>query len=124
MTLTTDHGSVTSDDSDAQLDLQGMAELAVTLEVDTQAGATDFDDSTYAVTQFNGTLSVPTTSFTEADFTSDDNGDGPTFTGNDPVMVPASAVGKTIAVTLSAQDSRGLSANPLSFNVKVVDSGP
>jgi hypothetical protein len=123
MTLTTDRGSLTSDDSDPQLDLQGMSELAVTLEVDTQAGATDFDDSTYAVTQFTGSLSIPTTSFSEADFTSDGNGDGPTYTGNDPVMVPASAVGKTIAVTLSAQDSRGLSANPLSFNVKVVDSG-
>jgi hypothetical protein len=123
MTLTTDNGSVTSDDSDPQLDLEGMSELAVTLEVDTQAGDTDFDDSLYAVTQFTGSLSIPTTSFTEADFTSDDNEDGPTYTGNDPVMVPASAVGKTIAVTLSAQDSRGLSANPISFNVKVVDSG-
>ena len=124
MTLSTDNGSsVTSDDSDPQLDLQGMPALAVTLEVDTQAGANDVDDTSYAVTQFTGSLSIPTTSFTEADFTSDGNGDGPTYTGNDPVMVPASAAGKTIAVTLSAQDSRGLSANPLSFTVKVVDSG-
>jgi hypothetical protein len=123
MTLSTDNGAVTSDDSDPQIDLEGMPELAVTLEVDTQAGESDVDDSLYAVMQFTGSLSIPTTSFTEADFTSDGNADGPTYTGNDPVMLPASAVGKTIAVTLSAQDSRGLSANPLSFNVKVVDSG-
>ena len=124
ITLSTDNDSVTSDNTDAQLDLEGMSELVVTLEVDTQAGENDVDDSVYPVTQFTGSLSIPTTSFTEADFTSDDNEDGPTFTGNDPVMVPASAVGKTIAVTLSAQDSRGLSAYPISFNVKVVDSGP
>ena len=123
MTLSTATGSVRSDDSDPQLDLQGMPELAVTLEVDTQAGNNDVDDSSYAVTQFTGSLSIPTTAFTEADFTSDGNIDGPTYTGNDPVMVPASAAGKTIAVMLSAQDSRGLSANPISFNVKVVDTG-
>lgn len=123
MTLSSDNHSVSSDDSDPELDLQGMSELAVTLEIDTQAGENDVDFSPFAVTQFTGSLSVPTTSFTEADFTSDGNEDGPTFTGNDPVLVPASAAGKTIAVTLSAQDSRGLSANPIRFNVKVVDSG-
>lgn len=123
MTLSSDHHSVSSDDSDPELDLQGMSELAVTLEIDTQAGDNDVDFSPFAVTQFTGSLSVPTTSFTEADFTSDGNEDGPTFTGNDPVLVPASAAGKTIAVTLSAQDSRGLSANPIRFNVRIVDSG-
>jgi hypothetical protein len=123
MTLSTDNGSVTSDDTDPQLDLEGMSELAVTLEVDSQAGENDVDDSVYPVTQFTGSLSIPATSFSEADFTSDDNEDGPIFTGNDPVMVPASAAGKLIAVTLSAQDSRGFSAYPISFNVKVVDSG-
>jgi hypothetical protein len=123
MTLSTDNGSVMSDNSDAQIDLEGMSELAVMLEVETQAGGNDVDDSLYPVTQFTGSLSIPTTSFTEADFTSDDNENGPTFTGNDPVTVPASAVGKTIAVTLSAQDSRGFSAYPISFNVKVVDTG-
>ena len=123
MTLSTDNGGATSDDSDPQLDLEGMPELAVTLEVDTQAGQNDVDDSVYPVTQFTGSLSIPMTSFTEADFTSDDNQDGPIFTGNDPVMVPASAAGKTIAVTLSAQDARGFSAYPISFNVKIVDTG-
>jgi hypothetical protein len=125
LTLSTESGnSVSSDDTDPQFDLQGMTALAVTLEVETSAGENDVDDSSYPVTQFSGSLSVPATSFTEADFTSDGNDGGPTFTGNEPVMVPASAAGKTIAVTLSAQDSRGLAANPISFNVKVVDSGP
>jgi hypothetical protein len=124
LTLSTDNGgSVSSDESDPQLDLQGMTTLAVTLELDTSAGENDLDTTSYPVTQFTGSLSVPTTSFTEADFTSDGNDGGPTFTGNEPVMIPASAAGKTIAVTLSAQDARGLSANPISFSVKVIDSG-
>jgi hypothetical protein len=125
LTLSTDNGdSVSSDESDPQFDLQGMSSLSVTLEVDTSAGENDLDDSSYPVTQFSGSLSVPATSFTEADFTSDGNDGGPTFTGNEPVTIPASAAGKTIAVMLSAQDARGLAANPISFSVKVVDSGP
>jgi hypothetical protein len=125
LTLSTDNGdSVSSDESDPQFDLEGTASLSVTLEVDTSAGENDLDDSSYPVTQFSGSLSLPATSFTEADFTSDGNDGGPTFTGNEPVTIPASAAGKTIAVTLSAQDSRGLAANPISFSVKVVDSGP
>ena len=124
LSLTPDNGfSVTSDDSDPELDLEGMTSLAVTLELDTTAGENDLDLSSYPVTQFTGSLSLPATSFTEADFTSDGNEDGPIFTGNDPVTIPASAVGKTIAIALSAQDSRGLAANPISFSVKVVDSG-
>jgi hypothetical protein len=123
--LSTDNsGSVSSDESDPQVDLQGMASLSVTLEVDTTDGESDLDGASFPVTQFTGSLSVPATSFTEADFTSDGNDGGPTFTGNAAVMIPASAAGKTIAVMLSAQDSRGLSANPISFSVKVVDSGP
>ena len=123
--LSTDNGgSVSSDDAAPQLDLQGMASLAVTLEVDTTDGESDVDNSSYPVTRFTGSLSVPATSFTEADFTSDGNDGGPTFTGNTPVTIPASAAGKTIAVMLSAQDSRGLGANPISFSVQVVDSGP
>jgi hypothetical protein len=125
LSLTPDGGfSVTSDDSDPQLDLQGMSALSVTLELDTSDGENDLDTTSYPVSQFSGSLSVPATMFTEADFTSDGSESGPIFTGNEPVTIPASAVGKTIAVTLSAQDSRGLAANPISFTVKVVDSGP
>ena len=124
MTLTADGGdSVTNGDSDPQFDLQGMSSLSVTIEIDTQSGDSDFDDTTYDVTQFSGSVSIPTTSFTEADFMSDGTEGSPTFTSNDPLMIPSSAAGKTIAVTLSAQDSRGLNANPISFNVKVVDTG-
>ncbi|MEP6862393.1 MAG: hypothetical protein ABJE66_17340 [Deltaproteobacteria bacterium] len=123
LTLATDAGhSVSSDESDPQFDLQGTSALVVTLELDTYAGANDLDTTSYPVTRFTGSLSLPATSFTEADFTSDGNDGGPTFTGNEPVTLPASAAGKTIAVTLTAQDSRGLSANPISFSVRVIDS--
>jgi hypothetical protein len=124
LSLTPDNGfSVSSDESDPQLDLQGMSSLSVTLELDTTDGENDLDTTSYPVTQFTGSLSIPAMMFTEADFTSDGSESGPIFTGNEPVTISASAVGKTIAVTLSAQDSRGLAANPISFNVKVVDSG-
>ena len=70
---------------------------------------------------FNLLKAMP--SFTEANFTSYGNEGGPTFTSNDPLTLPASAAGKTISVTLSAQDSRGLNANPISFTIMVVDTG-
>jgi hypothetical protein len=125
LSLTPDNGvSVSSDDSEPELDLEGMSSLSVTLELDTSDGENDLDTSSYPVTQFAGSLSVPATMFTEADFTSDGNESSPVFTSTEPVTIPASAVGKTIAVTLNAQDSRGLAANPISFSVKVVDSGP
>lgn len=124
LSLTPDNGfAVSSDDSEPELDLEGMASLSVTLELDTSDGENDVDTTSYPVTQFTGSLSMPATMFTEADFTSDGSESSPVFTGNEPVTIPANAVGKTIAVTLSAQDSRGLAANPISFSVKVVDSG-
>jgi hypothetical protein len=125
VTLSTDNGyTASSDEAEPQFDLFGTSALVVTLEIATSAGENDLDTTSYPVTQFAGSLSLPATSFTEADFTSDGNDGGPTFTGNEPVTIPASAAGKTIAVTLTAQDSRGLSANPISFGVKVIDSGP
>ncbi len=122
ITLSADNGTASDTDDTPELDFEGASELSVALEIDTESGTSSVDDTLSAVTQFTGTLSIPPTSFSEADFTSDGNSDAPTFTSNDTVTIPASAVGQMLAVVLGAEDAAGLRSNAISFRVMLVDS--
>ncbi len=122
ITLSTDNSTASDSDDSPELDFEGASELSIAIEIDTVSGTSSIDDTLSAVTQFTGTLSIPPTNFTEADFTSDGNTDGPTFTSNDDITIPASAIGQTLAVMLGAQDAAGLQSNAISFHVMLVDS--
>jgi hypothetical protein len=97
-------------------------DFPIAIELDVEPGSKTVKGSTsdesFPVTQLTATIGDTTLSF--SDFTQSDVSDfSQTLMSSSPVTLPSSAAGSTLHVSFDLEDSRGLHANTLAFDVEL-----
>ena len=101
-----------------EFSLNGDAQYSVMVTINTTAGNEMKQDSTstFPVSNYTATFTVPSVTFPDSPYTSDEF-DDKTFTRTNPLVIPASSKGQSLKVHVDATDSRGLASNVLDFSV-------
>jgi hypothetical protein len=103
-----------------EFSLNGATQYSVDVTINTTDGTEDNMTtlSSYEVTDYHATFAVPSVTFPDGTFTTDDSfGSDPSFKRDSPLLIPASAKGQKLTVHVDANDSRGLAANTIDFTV-------
>ena len=110
----------TDESTTNEFSLNGAAQYSVDVTINTTDGTEDnmTTPSSYEVTDYHATFAVPSVTFPNSTFTTDDSfGSDPSFKRDSPLVIPASAKGQKLTVHVDANDSRGLAANTIDFTV-------
>jgi hypothetical protein len=111
--------TVSDTDTNPMIALDGQTSYSIDMEVDVAAGTDDdgMTMNTFLSASMTATATVPGVTIADSPFTPHDLFDETDYNRKDPLVIPASAMGRTLSIHAEAMDSRGLRSNVLDFTV-------